>query len=54
MTNYNYNHIITKLMNDHAWLRVPYWVPLTEEEREQSKKKSDKELDAKIKEIFKK
>ena len=24
---YKYDHIALKLINDYAWLRVPYWIP---------------------------
>lgn len=33
MTKYNYEHIIKKLIEYHAWIRVPYYVPLKEEEK---------------------
>ena len=31
MTSYNYNHIIEKLINYHAWVRVPWFIPLEQE-----------------------
>ena len=34
MTSYNYDHIIEKLINYYAWVRVPHWIPLSKEEKE--------------------
>jgi len=28
VTNYKYDHIARKLLNQHAWIRVPWYVPL--------------------------
>ena len=25
--DYKYDHIAIKLINEYAWLRVPYWIP---------------------------
>ena len=25
--DYKYDHIALKLINEYAWLRVPYWIP---------------------------
>jgi len=33
MIKYNYNHIIKRLINEHGWLRVPYWIPGTDTHR---------------------
>ena len=34
MSKYNYEHIAKKLIEQHAWIRVPYYVPLTDKEKE--------------------
>ena len=26
--NYTYNHLARKLLNQHGWIRVPWYVPL--------------------------
>ena len=28
VTNYKYDHIARKLLNQHAWIRVPWYAPL--------------------------
>jgi len=32
--NYTYDHLAKKLIEQHAWIRVPYYVPLTDKEKE--------------------
>ena len=34
MSKYNYEHIAKKLIEQHAWVRVPYYIPLTDKEKE--------------------
>ena len=33
MNNYNYDHLIKKLVNEYGWLRVPWWIPGTDTHR---------------------
>lgn len=27
-TNYKYDHLARKLLNQHAWIRVPWYIPM--------------------------
>ena len=43
---YKYDHIARRLLNDHAWIRVPWYIPLRE-----TKKEYGPDLIAKINEL---
>jgi hypothetical protein len=43
---YKYDHIAKRLINEHAWIRVPWFVPLQE-----TKKEYGPDLIAKINEL---